>query len=743
MSKINSDVRVGLGTCVLALHLCPSPPFTVRAGRTADPTLLYDACMTSLRWFPSVPSPARRLPAAMLTALVLLPILATLQASAQSPAELPPADLPVTRLVATTSGLATFEHAGTVVNDQELVLSVPQDAMDDLLQSLVLQDFGGGSIRPVRYDARDALGRILASYAFDLRNTPSLASLLAQARGEELLIEGPTPARGTLLAVERVDAPDEAPAWYLTLVGKDGLLRLPLAEVSTVQFVREELQQELNAALAALSRERGETRSEVRIRFEGEGERQVRIAYVREMPIWKTSYRLVVGDDGTADLQGWAILDNPTDLDLVDVEATFLAGRPISFVTELYRPVWVERPRVSPETAAQIVPEADSGAFAAEGEAVADAMPAPSARSGAGAALMAAPAAPELSNAGVEAATTGIRTGSAYAYRVDEPITVGRHASAMVPIVQATIPAQRLTVYDPSTAGGAPLRAVRIVNGGEALLAAGTVTLYDAGGFAGNARMSDLESGGERLLRFAGDLGVRVERETTSADERVVAVRLEGALLVSEVRRRTETNYRIARDDAGDRLLVIEQPAPDGWELVQPSSPAPDRSEGAWRFGVALGVAIDDPAVPVQARCEGEEACLFEVAVERTERVTVHVADLALDRIVVLLENVDLSASDRAVLERIAELQRRVTELDRAINDQQARRDDIHREQDRIRSNMSVLDRNSNLYRRYLSELGEQEDELDVVLTAIERFRAERSSAQAELSDTVRQLEAR
>lgn len=696
---------------------------------------------------PSHVRPARRVQRfASLLAALLLTAAATAQ-SGEGGAEPTPADLPVTRLVATTSGLATFEHEGTVTGNQELVLSVPEAAMDDLLQSLVLEDLDGGQVRPVRYAARDALGRVLASYAFDLRDTPGLAELLAQARGEELIIDGPSELRGTLLSVERIDEPDAAPAWFLTLVHDRGLTRLPLADVRSVRFEDDALQGELDAALAALARDRGADVGQLRILFEGDGERRVRVAYVREMPVWKTSYRLVVRDDGRADLQGWAILDNPTDMDLNDVQVTFLAGQPISFVTELYGPVYVDRPRVSVETGPQIVPEADAGALDAA-QAERSLAPEPSAaRAADGMAMMAAPSAPELAGAGVEAAATGQRTASAYAYRVDDPVSVGRHASAMVPIVQATLPAQRLTVVEPGLADGTPLRAVRIENDSGALLASGTVTLYDEAGFAGNARLADLAPGGERLLRYAGDLGVRVGSERETAPERVVSVRIDGGVLRSEVRRRTITRYRVARDDDEARLLVIEHPASDGWTVASPD-PAPVRTADAWRFGVALGDVegaaegdeASQEALPVQLRCDGEEACLLEVVLERTESQTTQITNLSADRIAVLLQNVELDPADREALERIAELQRRVSQLDAAIADQQRRRDDIHREQDRIRENMRVLDRNTSLYRRYLSDLEAQEDELDVVLTAIEGFRGERAEATSRLNDAIRAL---
>src|SRR5690606_29196271 len=180
-----------------------------------------------------------------------------------------------------------------------------------------------------------------------------------------------------------------------------GLRRIDLSEVNDIAFANERLNQELSDALAAIARYRTSDATSVSVRFTGEGERNVRVGYVREMPVWKSSYRLVVNDDGTADLQGWAILDNPTDVDLVDVNVAFVAGQPISFITSLFDPVYVTRVRVEPETAKALAPTADdavvSGALARQSVAA----PSPVAAMEMGA--MADSFAPQLGGAGVEA----------------------------------------------------------------------------------------------------------------------------------------------------------------------------------------------------------------------------------------------------------------------------------------------------------------------------------------------------
>ncbi|MDF1523835.1 MAG: hypothetical protein P1P87_13590, partial [Trueperaceae bacterium] len=268
----------------------------------------------------------------MTRARTFLPRLATLllvlgMATAQAQdAAASAGDLPVTRVVLFTTGVGYFEHVGTVVGTQEVELRVATEHMDDLLQSLVLEDLDGGSVRPVRYGARDPLARVLGSYALDLSGDPTLAELLAQARGEALRVEASETIAGVLVNVERTTVGDGVPTTLLTLATADGLRRVALEEVRDLRFENAALRAELDAALAAIAQARDDDAHTVTLRFEGDGERRVRVGYVREMPVWKASYRLVLGDEGRADLQGWAIFDNPTNLDLVDVELAFVAG---------------------------------------------------------------------------------------------------------------------------------------------------------------------------------------------------------------------------------------------------------------------------------------------------------------------------------------------------------------------------------------------------------------------------------
>lgn len=642
------------------------------------------------------------------------------------------ADLPVTRVVLFTSGVAYFEHAGTVTGDQALDLSVPPSEMDDMLQTLVLQDFGGGTIEPVVYDSRDPLGRILAGYSIDLSGAPTLAQILSQLRGEAVQLQASRTLEGVIVSVERIEVEGEPPRTFITLSTADGLTRVDLAEVTNVRLEDEALQAELQDALSAVARHRADEATTLRISFAGAGEREVRVGYVREMPVWKSTYRLVVDDGGSGQLQGWAILDNPTDTDLDEVMVSFVAGQPAAFVTSLYDPVYAPRQRVEPPTADVLDVAADEVQL---GRALAAPAPAPMAEAQAF-------EAPNL-GAGVSAMASGERSGATFAYHVSTPVSVGRHQSVMVPIVQTTVSATRLSHYDNGAFAANPLAAVRVVNDTGLHLAAGTVTIYDANGFAGNALLADLVPGDSRLLSYAVDLEVAAETTGSSEPERVVAARLVRGLLETEMRQRLSIEVRLSPRTPEERLVLVDVPRRDGYEVVSPG-PAPLLTSSSLRFGVVIndgnGGAEVPADVPVQQRCPagtGDDACLLNVVLERVTRRSVALTSLAPDVIAVYLEDLQLDDQTRRTLEDVMELQREVARLRSEIGAREARIQAISEDQARVRSNMSSLDRNSSLYRRYVSDLEEQEEELDRLESELATLQEELRATQARLQDLV------
>ena len=76
-------------------------------------------------------------------------------------------------------------------------------------------------------------------------------------------------------------------------------------------------------------------------------EHDLYVGYVAESPVWRPSYRLVVGAAGEADLQAWGIVENLSGEDWKDVKLSLIAGAPLAFQADLGTPVIPPRPMVT------------------------------------------------------------------------------------------------------------------------------------------------------------------------------------------------------------------------------------------------------------------------------------------------------------------------------------------------------------------------------------------------------------
>ena len=98
---------------------------------------------------------------------------------------------------------------------------------------------------------------------------------------------------------------------------------------------------------------------------EGTGDRQLYVSYISEVPIWKTTYRIVLprkpGEEPL--LQGWAIVDNTVGEDWNNVELSLVAGAPQSFIQQLSQPLYGRRPVVPLSLGAQLTPQTHEGAM--------------------------------------------------------------------------------------------------------------------------------------------------------------------------------------------------------------------------------------------------------------------------------------------------------------------------------------------------------------------------------------------
>ncbi|MFO0824697.1 MAG: hypothetical protein U0792_16530 [Gemmataceae bacterium] len=271
----------------------------------------------------------------------------------------PAVSLPITRVVLFNSGVGYFSRSGEVTDDARVDLSFQETDINDLLKSMILEDFGKGRIAAVSYDSREPISRTLSSFAINLNGQPSFANICSQMRGERIdIVTNPGVANqpgklsGVIVGVENQKVPagnTTVDTTVLNMWCAEGLRAVKINEIQQMRFANPIIENEFRRALDTLALTHDSQKKAVQLHFAGDGKRKVQVGYVVEAPIWKTSYRMVLADKEKPYLQGWAMVENPTDEDWGGVKMALISGRPISFKMDLYNPLYINRPTVEPE----------------------------------------------------------------------------------------------------------------------------------------------------------------------------------------------------------------------------------------------------------------------------------------------------------------------------------------------------------------------------------------------------------
>lgn len=691
-----------------------------------------------------------RLPAA----LVLL-ILVCFGVAVMADDEPARSNLPLERIVLFNSGVGFFEHRAEIEGDARVDLKFNVENINDLLKSLVLEDAGGGHVAPVTYGSQDPITKTLSTFAIDLTDNPTLARLLDQIRGEAIEIDAPNAMTGKIVGVEtrkRKVGDDVIEIEILNLLTDDGLRSVPLESVGRIKLVNEKLDAEFRQALAVLALGHATDKKTVSLDFLGDGKRQVRVGYVQEAPIWKTSYRLVLTDDAPPFLQGWAIVENTTEEDWRDVSLTLVSGRPISFVMNLYQPLYVPRPVVEPELFASLRPQtygqdlakrdAEFAERAVEGRMAGKAGLQQRGRrklaeAGAG---PAAPAAAEgdargvgitgfsgqgigglgpVLDRGVQSLAQGGDVGELFQYVIDTPVTLPRRQSAMLPIVNGAVEGEKVAIYNVETQPKHPLNGLRLKNTTDLHLMQGPITVFDDGAYAGDAQIEDLSPGGERLISYSLDLQTEVATESRGAPQQLVRCKLTKGVLITTHKHQRSHDYTIKNSGKKAKQVLVEYPHDSDWTLTAPKK-ADETTRDRYRFTVKA-----EPGEPAKLHVEEERNISQQLELSNLD-----------DNMIRFYINAEVvsDAVKKALTEVVARKQR-IAELAAKKQDLERQVATIDQEQQRIRQNMPQLDRNSDLYRRYVKKFSEQEDQMEKLRGGIQEVAADQEKRQQALDE--------
>ncbi len=290
----------------------------------------------------------------LIASFAALPVLLSAQAPSTPQTERPAVEspstpaLPVRRVVLYKAGVGYFEHLGTVRNRQDVTVRFTSAQLNDVLNSLTVLDLGRGQITGISYNSVAPMEQRLGALRLPLDESTTQVAMLNSLRGARVEVtSGGALIDGRLLSVETRSAlrgDQTIPIDTVAVITDAGELRsFELSSSTRVRILERDLRQEVGRYLDLVGSTREQDVRNMVISTNGAGDRQLFVSYVSEVPIWKSTYRLVLSAKGKPLLQGWAVVDNTIGEDWRNVELSLIAGAPQSFIQNISQPYYGRR----------------------------------------------------------------------------------------------------------------------------------------------------------------------------------------------------------------------------------------------------------------------------------------------------------------------------------------------------------------------------------------------------------------
>src|SRR5437773_683266 len=650
-------------------------------------------------------------------------------AEATSPADV----LPVKRVVLYKNGVGYFEHAARVHGTQDLSIDFTSSQLNDVLKSLTAVDLGDGRISSVRYNSIAPLDERLKSLRLPFGEQVTRAGFLQAMRGARVEVHsGASSAVGRLLSVEssrRQDAKGNFVDVTDFSVMTDGgeMKNFELNPATSVRIAERDLNDEVGRYLSLIGSSRARDVRRMALTASGSGDRDVFVSYISEVPIWKSTYRIIFPDKPGEKplLQGWAIVDNTIGEDWKDVQLSLVAGAPQSFVQDISQPFYTRRPVIALPESVMLTPQSHEASLQ-----VAEPIPA----SGLGGDVSGGTAG-ALRAGGVLSSLQGV---------VKDP------AGAVIPGARVTVRNEETGASQVTTTDSRGHYSFSNVQAGNSALFVSSPGFkrYDLSNFyLGVGRTNEIDATLEvgpatetvevqasaanvftqsaSLVGIAGkqsaDAAVHVKFEDEASDNPYTRIKIAKGVMYLVQEQRAKKKYTIRNADSEARQVIVEYPSQEGWELTN-GTPKPEESSTSFhRF-----------RVPVEA---GKSAELTVESFHPLE-TTYELTNLDSDEVALLVQQKRLTPVMQQSFNRILAQKDKIGGIDQQINQRKQESDQITADQNRIRENMKALKGSSeerSLLQRYTKQLDSQEDRIATLRGETDGLRKQRDTAQAEL----------
>jgi hypothetical protein len=692
--------------------------------------------------------------------LLLLVVTPIVFAQSSAPPSASPPRLPVKRVILYKNGVGYFEHAGLVNGSEDVNIDFTTAQLNDVLKSLTVLDLGKGRITGVTYNSIDPLNKRLGTLRLPVGENTTTAQFLEAIRGARIEVRSESgAAMGRLLTVEQRELPmkgdQKITVEQVSLISDTAEVRtFDLTPATSVRIAEKDLNDEVGRYMHLLASTRDQDVRRLTISTAGSGQRDLLVSYISEVPIWKSTYRIVVPKEGKPLLQGWAIIDNTVGEDWNNVELSLVAGAPQSFVQQLSQPYYSRRPVVPLPENAMITPQTHEAAL--EESAKLNAPPTPQSPQSSeingqmggvvnGIVSGSGPSAGPVHGGGAGGGTFSINgrnlsrlqnfaalqsatptvaesreLGDLFEYQLKDRVTIRKNQSALVPILQARIDAEKVSVWNPAETY--VLRALWVNNTSGVTLDGGSFNVLEDDAFAGEGLVDAIKPGEKRLLSYAADLGLLVDAKQKEERQQVTRVAIRRGITTHSSEERQERIYTVRNRDTSPRTVIIEHPVREGWKLADGIEPL-ESTASCRRFRLAV-----EPGKTASLAIK-EYHPLF---------TRYELTNLDDDQISFFLSQKMINSEVEEALRKVLSQKNEVAGLDAEINSRKGQIKSISEDQQRVRENMKALKGSAEekaLVERYAHQLNQQEDQMESLRRQISELQHKRGQSQKTLDE--------
>lgn len=663
--------------------------------------------------------------------------------------------LPIRRVVLYSNGMVYIERRGLVSGKADINLSFKQSQVDDVLKSMVVLDLGQGRIGAVSYNSSVPAAARTAEIPFNIESatenaTGGLARVLAQLQGAKVFVVSTKGnASGAILNVEKrqimrknKDEENSIPFSYSLVIAGDAgeISNFDLADVRSVKLLDDETRRDLKEFADATASARRRDAKTINILSDGAGSREMIVSYTVSAPIWKTTYRVVMDNEGKPFFQGWAIVDNVSDEDWQSVGLSLVSGSPISFIQPIQNPLYRYRPVIEIPEDLNLEPQVyDPTVGRGEGNGTGDGS---GIGTGSGNGVGGTSAVVEVTsdappvqttvsdllaseNSGVQTAAKGAAFGDLFEYKIEQPVTVQRNRSALIPIVQTKMEGERVSIYNESVKTDRPMSGMLLNNTSDLTLEGGSMTVLDRDAYAGEALMERLKPQEKRLISFAVDLGTLVTAKTEEAREPAKLIKAVNGNFQIHYFKSDKKIYRFTNQTDRAKTIFIEHPLREKWILSEETQKPFDVTQNNYRFRLEL---------------QPFETKNFVIAEKQPLMDNYRISALTAQDLDLFLSRRYIDEATRQRLNRLIELQAQISQIAAKLKTLAEEETAISADQSRLRENIEALTKTpeaKQLINRYIAKADEQETRVEAIAKEKQRLKVERERLETELARSI------